>query len=121
GKRRLLAINRALASDGLHVLALASGDVAEGNETALRGLTFVGFAGLLDPPADGVVETIATLRGAGLRTIMLTGDQRATALAVGRRIGLASNASAELDGRHVESLTEPELIDAVGHAQIFSR
>jgi Ca2+-transporting ATPase len=121
GKRRLLAINRALAGDGLHVLALASGDVIEASETALRGLTFVGFAGLLDPPADGVVETIATLRDAGLRTIMLTGDQRATALAVGRRIGLASDSSAVLDGRHVESLSEPELIDAVAHTQIFSR
>ncbi len=121
GKRRLLAINRALASDGLHVLALASGDVTGASETALRGLTFVGFAGLLDPPADGVVETIATLREAGLRTIMLTGDQRGTALAVGRRIGLASDSSAVLDGRHVESLTEPELIDAVAHTQIFSR
>ncbi len=54
----------------------------------MRDLTFVGFLGLADPPAPGVKETIARLRSAGLRTVMLTGDQRLTAEAVGRELGV---------------------------------
>jgi P-type E1-E2 ATPase len=52
--------------------------MSSGREAALRGLTFLGFVGMMDPSAAGVKETIARLRSAGLRTIMLTGDQRAS-------------------------------------------
>jgi Ca2+-transporting ATPase len=83
-----LAENNALAADGLRVLGVASGDVAAPDERALAGLTFEGFIGLADPPAPGVKETIARLHGAGLRTVMLTGDQRLTAEAVGRQLGV---------------------------------
>ena len=53
--------------------------MSEPTEAALTGLMFLGFVGLADPPAPGVKETIARLRQAGLRTVMLTGDQRLTA------------------------------------------
>ena len=52
-------MNEALASDGLRVLALASGPVRDAEESAFERLTFVGFVGLIDPPAPGVKETIA--------------------------------------------------------------
>jgi P-type Ca2+ transporter type 2C len=121
GKARLLAVNRAMASDGLHVLALATGDVRDAPEPAVRGLTFVGFIGLLDPPAPGVAETIQCLRDAGLTTIMLTGDQRTTALAVAHRIGLAHDPAAVVDGRQVDAMTEVQLAAALDRARVFSR
>jgi Ca2+-transporting ATPase len=121
GKRRLLATNRALASDGLHVLALARGPIDEANDSAIRRLTFVGFVGLLDPPAEGVREAIARLREAGLATVMLTGDQRATALAVGRRLGLVTDATGILDGREVQGLSDAELNGRAADVRVFSR
>ncbi len=84
----LLAVNASLAAQGLRVLALARGPVAEAAEPALVNLAFVGYLGLLDPPAPGVEEAIGSLRSAGLRTIMLTGDQRFTAEAIGTRLGV---------------------------------
>ena len=99
--RRMMAVNDRLAQQGLRVLALASGPVAQPDESALTGLTFVGFVGLVDPPAPGVKATVARLREAGLRTIMLTGDQRLTAQAIGRELGLLTADDQVIDGREL--------------------
>jgi len=121
GRVHLLRINHGLAADGLHVLAIAHGHASRAEESAITGLTFVGFIGLLDPPAAGVRETIRRLSEAGLRTIMLTGDQRATARAVARALGLLSDDRDQLDGREVLTLSETALGEAVAHARVFSR
>ena len=99
----LIQVNNALAREGLRVLAVASGPVHEATEAALDGLTFVGFIGLADPPAPGVKGTIARLRAAGLRTIMLTGDQRLTAEAVGRELGLLRSGDRVVEGRELDA------------------
>ena len=84
-----LAANDVMAAGGLRVIGLATGEVSEPGEDALRDLEFVGLVGLMDPPAPGVKDAVARLRRAGLRTVMLTGDQRATAEAVGRDLGVS--------------------------------
>jgi Ca2+-transporting ATPase len=90
-RARLLQANRELAASGLRVLAIAwRPDV--GTERRIEGLTFLGFVGLQDPPRAGVREAIARCREAGIATIMLTGDQRLTAEAVGRELGLPPDA-----------------------------
>jgi Ca2+-transporting ATPase len=117
----LAQINSEMASSGLRVLALAAGPVARTAETSLAGLTFVGFLGLMDPPAPGVKETIGRLARAGLRTIMITGDQRLTAEAVGRQLTLLAGRAQVVDGRELSTLTAEEIgrrLDTVG---AFSR
>jgi Ca2+-transporting ATPase len=91
-RARLLEENRAMAREGLRVLALACRTVASVDEGAVEDLTFLGFVGLVDPVRAGVEEAIEICRGAGIRTIMLTGDQQLTAETVGRRLGLAPEA-----------------------------
>ena len=114
-------VNDALAGDGLRVIAVASGTVAEPAESALSGLTFDGFIGLADPPAAGVKETIASLRSAGLRTVMLTGDQRLTAEAVGRELGLLTGDVRAVEGRVLEGLSKEDLEAAAADTAVFSR
>ena len=123
GERRaaLVAVNDGLAGRGLRVLAVATGEVRESSEEALRDLTFVGFLGLADPPATGVKETIARLRSAGLRTLMLTGDQRLTAEAVGRELGILGPGDRSLDGGELDGLTGADRDRLIGGAQAFSR
>jgi Ca2+-transporting ATPase len=121
GRKALLAANEALARDGLRVLALAAGRVERAQEAALDGLTFLGFVGLMDPPAAGVKETIERLRAAGLRTLMLTGDQRLTAEAVGRALGVLAQGERVVEGRELEGATEEELAEGVAGAAAFSR
>jgi Ca2+-transporting ATPase len=121
GRQALIAINDTLAAAGLRVLALASGNVDEASEAALTRLMFVGFLGFMDPPAPGVKDTIARLRQAGLRTVMLTGDQRLTAEAVGRDLGVLSADSEVLSGRDLDALSRPELEARVATVGAFSR
>ncbi|MEX2473353.1 MAG: HAD-IC family P-type ATPase, partial [Gemmatimonadota bacterium] len=81
----------ALAAEGLRVLTVATGTTDEdgaGSESALRGLTLLGFVGLMDPPAEGVEETIESFRAAGIRVLMITGDQPATARSIAERLGM---------------------------------
>jgi Ca2+-transporting ATPase len=87
-RARFLEANRALARDGLRVLAIAWRP-GEWDGSAIERLTYLGLVGLEDPVRSGVREAIARCADAGIRTIMLTGDQRATAEAIGRQLGLA--------------------------------
>ena len=120
-RARLHAANDRLAASGLRVIAIASGRVTAPGADALSGLTFLGLAGLIDPPAAGVTETIARLRAAGLRTVMLTGDQRLTARAIGEQLGLL-HADAELvDGRDLIDMTPSALKERVARVSAYSR
>jgi P-type Ca2+ transporter type 2C len=121
GRARLRDVNHTLAAEGLRVLALACGKVRRPEESALERLTFAGFLGFMDPPAPGVKATIAKLRIAGLRTIMITGDQRLTAETVGRELGLLTADDEVLDGRELRVLSPSELRGRLGHVAAFSR
>lgn len=120
-RKRVHDANDAMAQEGLRVLALASGQVASASEHAVARLTFVGLVGFADPPAAGVKEAIARLRAAGLRTVMLTGDQRATAAAVGRELNLLADGQAILDGRDLDAFTEEQLTEKLPGIAAFSR
>jgi Ca2+-transporting ATPase len=91
-RARLLEQNRTLAAEGLRVLAVAWRPIDAIETGAAEDLVFLGFVGLVDPVRPGVKDAIATCREAGIRTVMLTGDQQLTAETVGRQLGLASEA-----------------------------
>jgi Ca2+-transporting ATPase len=120
-RARLLEANRGMASRGLRVLALAYTSAVDGDVSVLDDLLFVGLAGMQDPPAAGVRETIATFDTAGIRTILITGDQRETARAVGAELGIAAADGEALDGAAVTALSDEELKRAVEHARLFYR
>ena len=118
---RLIEVNEDLAGRGLRVLALATAAVDAPEEDRLGTLTFLGFVGLLDPPAPGVRETIRQFREAGVRTVMLTGDQRRTAEAVARDLGVLTPEEETLDGRELRGASETDLAPRVARVGTFSR
>ncbi|HEX6086912.1 MAG TPA: HAD-IC family P-type ATPase, partial [Thermoanaerobaculia bacterium] len=87
-KAELTARNELLASTGLRVLAFARG--ADERELA-RGYTFLGFAALADPPRPAAADAIARAHDAGIRVVMLTGDQVETARAIARELRLSGD------------------------------
>ena len=121
GRQRLLALNSELATRGLRVLALAQKTVASADESALAGLTWVALVGLNDPPATGVRETIAAFGDAGIRTVMLTGDQRLTAERIADDLGLRSAGDTILDGNEIDRLSDVALRDQVQRTVGYSR
>ena len=120
-RERLLAMNDSMAARGLRVLGLAHGPVESTEESALTGLEFIGFVGMIDPAAAGVDATIARFREAGIRTVMLTGDQRATAAAVAKELGVLTEEDEALDGQEAERLSAEELAERVTRVGVYSR
>ena len=103
------AIER-LESEAWYVLALAtkplaSPDVTDSTE---RDLTFVGLQAMMDPPRAEAGEAIARARGAGIRVLMITGDNARTARAVGKQLGIGERTveAAALDGLSPDALRE---------------
>ncbi|MDP2841195.1 MAG: HAD-IC family P-type ATPase, partial [Candidatus Methanoperedens sp.] len=122
----IMEANRAMASEALRVLAFAE-KIFEGkgcNEyTSLcveQELVFVGLMGMMDPPREEVIEAIATCKSAGIKTVMITGDNKLTATAVGKTIGLLDDGDV-LEGGEVEKMSDEELSSAARSVSIYAR
>lgn len=88
-------------------------------------LTFVGCVGMLDPPRQEVAASITLCRQAGIRVIMITGDNKGTAVAICRRIGILTEEDdvqhMAFTGREFDELSPSAQRDAVTHARCFAR
>jgi Ca2+-transporting ATPase len=116
--------NERLAADALRVLGLAlrlDEDQGPPPEDA-RDLVWLGLVGMADPPREGVRELLGTLHGAGIDTVMITGDQGATAESIARRIGLGRNGHLEiLDSTELDRLPDEVLASLAQRVQVFAR
>jgi P-type Ca2+ transporter type 2C len=115
--------NERMAGHALRVLGVAFLDHAAPQHSELpEELVWLGLVGMEDPPREGVPEIIRRFRRAGVRTIMITGDQSATAQAVGRQTGLSDNGHLEIvDSTRLDQI-EPAVLSALAaRAHIFSR
>ncbi len=90
-RRTALTANARMAGDAMRVLGLAYGDCETGMRPDYDRLVWIGLVGMADPVRPGVREAIAACRRAGIRIVMVTGDQSPTAIAVGRALGLVSD------------------------------
>jgi Ca2+-transporting ATPase len=120
-REALLRRNSAFAERGLRVIALATGAMPSDEGGLPRDLLFLGFIGIVDPPAPGVKETITRFREAGIRTVMLTGDQLLTAQSIARSLGLLGPGDTTVDGAVVERASASELASLVERGAVFSR
>jgi Ca2+-transporting ATPase len=118
-RRQLLRLNDDLAAEGNRVLALAVRRQKDRTLGKTRELTWLGLAGLADPVRSGIAESIARFKAAGIRPVMLTGDQLGTAQAVAARIGLDGPAAVADAGALPEDAER--LRDAVDGAAGFAR
>lgn len=119
--------NAALATQGLRVLGMAfrelgPADIAPGGETPVERLTWVGLVGLADPVRPGLEAFMDKLHHAGIQTIMLTGDQCATARTIAGQIGLGPKEALQIvDAAEVEEAPLDRLSERAGQAHAFAR
>ncbi|MFW6199843.1 MAG: cation-translocating P-type ATPase [Gemmatimonadota bacterium] len=124
GREALEERNESMAASGLRVLALAYADLAAdapASEESLEGLTFVALVGMEDPPAEGVERTVAVLGEAGVRTVMITGDQAPTARAVAEELGIHEAGSRVVDGPALAGLDREGLARELEGTNVFCR
>ncbi len=118
-REAVLQRNREMGAAGLRVLAVAEGDLQTGE---VDRLIFLGLVGISDPPAEGVAGTVRRFREAGIRTIMVTGDQRTTAQAVALQLGLLDSADdGVVEGRELEGLDADALRARLRGVAVLSR
>ncbi|CAM4784937.1 unnamed protein product [Rotaria magnacalcarata] len=90
-----------------------------------NNITFVGVVGMLDPPRTEVIDAIQRCRDAGIRVIMITGDNKNTAEAICRRIGIFKESQdtrgLAFSGREFDDLSVEEQSEACRHAKMFAR
>jgi Ca2+-transporting ATPase len=115
--------NAFLAASGLRVLALAQREAGSPDEEPYVGLTLVGLVGLLDPLREEVRDAIERCREAGLRVVMVTGDQPTTALIVGTALGLCDGSDEVVLGSELKPAEEmtPGEKERVLEANVFAR
>jgi len=113
-----------LSSEGLRVIAVAAGYPQNESEVPASiddcRLTLLGLIGLADPPRDSVKNDIAVCTRAGIRVVMITGDNGVTASAIAKKIGIP-NSNHIITGDMLEKMTDEELREAVKDVSIFSR
>ena len=123
---RILDATDEMARQALRLLAVAMIDAAEIDEDAgfsqFHGRAmFLGLVGQMDPPREEVKAAVAACRAAGIRPVMVTGDHKATGLAIARMLGMADAGDRAVDGRELEAMPEQDLVADLDHIAVFAR
>ncbi|MFX1488810.1 MAG: cation-translocating P-type ATPase [Promethearchaeota archaeon] len=121
-KDKIITKNEEYAKNALRVLGIAYKPLSENytEEEIEKDYTYLGLAGIIDPARDEVKDAIEEARMAGIRTIMITGDHKITAIAIAQEIGLSQSNEA-LTGIELEEMTDDELREKVKTVDIFAR
>lgn len=123
-KAKILSDNTALAQRALRVLAVAYKDVSvlsDDDRETESGLIFCGLIAMEDPPRPGVKEAVIQCKRAGILPVMITGDHAATALAIGKRLQIATSPSQVMTGQELDRLSDGELSQKIFDYRIFAR
>ena len=122
----ILRANEEMAGRALRVLGVASRDLAFLPPTVVpgtieSGLTFLGLFGMMDPPRPEVREAVALCHRAGVRPVMITGDHKATALAVARELDIYRPGDLAVTGAELEFLPQEALEEDIHRFSVFAR
>ncbi len=91
------------------------------NESLERDLIFLGIAGIIDPPRKEVKDSILKCRMAGIRPVMITGDHKNTAFAIGKEIDLCTSMDEVMTGEEIENISDKDLVKRVMKTKIYAR
>src|SRR3989344_3608193 len=112
-----------LAAEGLRVVAVSFKKTKKSEITPddVMGLTLLGFAGMIDALRPEVKDAVKKAQGAGIKTVMITGDHRATALAVSAEAKIYSAGDQVLTGSEIEQLSDEQLVNRLPRITVFAR
>lgn len=122
-KERKAEIEKVLqewAAHGLRILAF-SYVKGKGVKHIEKDNVFIGMAAIHDPPRQEAADALKKAYSAGIKVVMITGDNEKTAEAIGSSIGLLQKGEAILKGDQIESYTDKELLSILPHTKIFAR
>ena len=122
-RARILEMNTKMAEDALRVLGMAYKPLPNRPMTDAeleQDMVFVGIAGMIDPPREEVKEAIKVCDGAGIKSVMITGDHKLTAMAIARELGMLKQGVA-LSGTELDALSDPDFDNMVEKVEVYAR
>ena len=123
-KEEFLLANKAYASRALRVLAFAyrkTDGKQHCDETMEKELVFCGLVGLQDPPREEIAHAVEVCKQAGIRVVMITGDNADTAAAIARSVGLAGQDDRVVTGKELDSMSEYQLLEEIYRIAVYAR
>jgi Ca2+-transporting ATPase len=129
GQEKILSENNHLAGRGLRVLGFAYKPLKQilnvGGELIQKysssDFVWLGFVGMLDAPRPEVKAAVAKCQGAGIRTIMITGDHPLTAAVIAQELGISTQNEAVMTGQQLDQLSQSQLEAEVERIGVFAR
>lgn len=115
--------NEAFSNRALRVLAFAYKPL-DNRELTLEDendLVFVGLMAMIDPPREAVTQAVKDAKEAGIKTVMITGDHKTTAVAIAREIGIFEQDDLALTGTELDALAEDELMERLEKISVYAR
>lgn len=121
-RKKILAQNEHFSENGLRVLTFAykekAGDLSPETE---HGFTFIGLVSEMDPPREESIEAVARAKKAGIRTVMITGDHKVTAVAIAKKIGIFSDGDIAVTGLELDKMSDEELEQKIEKIAVYAR
>ena len=118
--------NESLANEALRVLAIAYKDVSSlpyniSSESIEKDLIFAGLFGMIDPPREGVKESIFIAKKAGIKTVMITGDHILTAKAIAKELGIYKDGDIAITGSELDNIPTKKFESEIMKYSVFAR
>jgi len=125
-KKKILGVNEEMASEALRVLGLAykkiSPSITNFDEEALeQDLIFLGLMGMMDPPREEATKAVEVCKQIKIKTIMITGDHKLTAMAIAEEMGIYQEGDTALTGEDLENMTDEEFEEIVEKVTVYAR
>jgi Ca2+-transporting ATPase len=121
-----LKLNDEMAKNGMRVLGLAYKEIS-GDPDALSvrdiesGLIWLGLAGMMDPPRPEVKDSVEKCKDAGIGVVMITGDQKPTAVAISKQLGIFTEGDVVVAGSGLGEMSDEELDAKIGRIKVYAR
>ncbi len=122
----ILKANNDLADQAMRVLAVADREI-EGRPERYeaqhieKDLVFLGLAAMIDPPREEVKRAMAQCQNAGIRTVMITGDHKKTAVAIAKQLGFFREDSLALTGEELDGWSDAKLAEQIERVPVYAR
>lgn len=122
-RQAILSANEKMASSALRVIGVAykKFDGIFDNNSIEKNLTFIGMVGMIDPPRPEAAKSVEKCILAGIRPVMITGDHKLTAAAIGKELGILTSDNQILTGSELDKLSDKQLEKAVATTTVFAR
>lgn len=121
-RKKILAQNEHFSENGLRVLTFAYKEKDEDlTPEAEHGFTFIGLVSEMDPPREESIEAVARAKKAGIRTVMITGDHKVTAVAIAKKIGIFSDGDIAVTGLELDKMSDEELEQKIEKIAVYAR